>query len=188
MSITPVGGWNGPEGQLRRRPFQDVQIQQGQPQEGHILPNTSDTCPSCFGTEWKAASLLYAEGLSVTGSKTKGGFVAVGRSGQHWQAGGGAYSGRTRGVSQTLLSAKATPPKANNLYKFFGFVFVALLVACLLNLGSEPVTPIILAILSGCSLWMSIMMRQQERARFKRATESYASLRMCTRCGTFFNG
>jgi hypothetical protein len=167
MSITPVGGWNGPR---------EGQIQESPPQEGQLLPKTSDTCPSCFGTDWKAASLLYAEGLSITGGQTNGGFVAVGRNGQHWQAGGGGYSGRTSGVSQTLLSAKATPPKAANVHVFFAVLFVAFLVACPFNLDGGAMVPITLAILSGGSLMLCIKTQRKEQARFERATESYASL------------
>jgi len=174
MSITPVGGWNG-------------QLQQNQPQEGQLLPRTSDTCPSCYGTEWKAASLLYAEGLSISGSQTRGAFVAGGRAHGVNGAAIGGFQGRTSGVSQTLLSAKATPPKQSNAHAFFIFLFIVFLVAFLFNLGNAG-PMIILALLAGASAMISIKLHQDGQARFERAMEIYANLRMCTRCGTFFNG
>jgi hypothetical protein len=148
MSITPVGGWNG---------TQESHLEQRQPQEAQLLPRTSDTCPSCFGTEWKAASLLYAEGLSITGSQTNGGFVALGRSNQHWQAGCGGYHGRTHGASQTLLSAQATPPKPTNVAAVFAVLFVVFFVACLFNLGGSAMVLITLSVLSGAFLMLCIV-------------------------------
>jgi hypothetical protein len=184
-SITPVGGWNGqPEVQLR--PNAPPQVFQ-QVQQNQLLPRTSDACPSCFGTDWKAASLLYAEGISIQGGQTSGAFVAGGRAGGHNGAAIGGFQGRTSGVSQTLLSAKATPPRQSNAFAFFAFLFVVFLLICFLNL-EYPGVAICFGLASGGCLMLSIKMHKQEQDRFESATERYATLRMCARCGTFFSG
>ena len=62
------------------------------------------TCPTCSGTDWKMASVVYAAGISHVSTSTTGigiatnGNIGVGRA-------------KTSGVYQTDMSIKAAPPK-----------------------------------------------------------------------------
>ncbi len=111
MSIVPVGGWTD----LAR----DVN-------PGTLEAKALDGCPICHSNDWKSASMVFQEGTSVSRSRTKGRTVGIARAGFRngtTIVGGGIYQGNTVGVSQTLLSEKATPPQiSSGLITFLALV------------------------------------------------------------------
>ena len=143
-------------------------------------------CPSCFSTDWKAASLIYAEGLSVTGSKTTGGFVAAGRANGHNGLGVGGYGGNIKGTSQTLLSSKASPPNPSGGGGVFIILSLVFFIAFFFNTDNGAAM-IILTLLAWGSLLLGVRILTVEGDTFRAAKASYATLRMCTRCGLFYN-
>jgi hypothetical protein len=180
MSITPVGGWG------KREDLNST--------EELILSSNHrpSACPACGSAEWKSASLIHAEGLATTKSRTKGTALGVGRAGlSHGKflVGGGTYSSRTRGASQTLLSSMANPPRKRNGLIFF-LIIVCLLVGCRaaseFQLNGLTSSALILGVITVVLLFsiFSVWSRQQEA--YREAVETYSDTRMCQRCGTFY--
>lgn len=180
MSITPAGGWG----------VRDPQDSSEELVFSHR--HKPSACPACGSTDWKAASLIHAEGLATTKSRTKGRVLGVGRAGfQNGQflVGGGAYTSRTRSASQTLLSRMAEPPRKRN-----GLIIV-LFILCLLfggsafnNLELNGVTPaaLILGVIMVGLLVSIFSVWSRQREAYEDAIETYSDTRMCQRCGTFY--
>ena len=135
------------------------------------------SCPRCFGTEWKLASLVYAEGLSGVASRARGGGLAVGTAGIGAAMGGA----RTSGTQQSVLSALAAPPKRRMPMTI---LWVSLLV--LFGLGainSRALFPFL--IVATCILGLAYFF-PKERLRNAKKKRRYAVTRFCLRCGTFY--
>ncbi|MBS1816280.1 MAG: hypothetical protein JSS87_15525 [Acidobacteria bacterium] len=177
MSIMPVGGWN-----IESRPEM----------EGQILPRTSAACPSCQSEEWRSASLVHAEGLTVSAFQTRGNTASVGRIGLRngqFAVGFGTNRSAMRGLSQTALSSMAAPPrKRNGAVVLMTLLF--LMSGCgavgnLANNGPSMGTFIFM----GFTVLFAFLAWDIQRSRkqaYEAAMEIYKSVRMCQRCGTFY--
>lgn len=186
MSITPVGGWGG-------SPKQRAVFTQGDvSSEGQVLINESDVCPSCHSNDWKSASFVYGEGLSVSSSRTKGCVAGVGRTGLRngqFQVGVASYSGRTHGKSQTLLSSMASPPRKRNGLKVF-LMLTLLFFGCSAINGFQvnglDQSVIICCITAVLVLVLLINVWSRQQNAYDDALNEYESMRVCQRCGTFY--
>ena len=175
MSITPAGGWNKPQ----------QTIQQLQTHASFIA------CPSCGSDDWKSASLVHSEGLSVSKGRIRGTIIGGSHtmhSNGQLSVGGGVLRGRTRGTSQTLLSQMAAPPRKRTglrvvlavLTGLFGWVAGAGLARDGLNPGT-----VVCSLIAACLLVKFISVSETQ-ARYNTAMETYANTKMCQRCGTFY--
>jgi hypothetical protein len=178
MSITPVGGWNRPETRASKEE-ELVLFQRRAP----------GTCPSCDSTEWKSASLVHAEGLSTTKISTRGRTLGVGRAGfQHGQflAGGGTYTAKTRGSSQTILSSMAEPPRKRN--GLIGFLIIMGLLFGVRAVNEFQLTSdaVILVVVSAGLFFGAFRLWARQQEVYEEAVETYTQTRVCQRCGTFY--
>ncbi|HEY5056038.1 MAG TPA: hypothetical protein VII58_07745 [Acidobacteriaceae bacterium] len=177
MSITPTGGWSNPSRNS---------------EDGLGLADMVGSCPKCHSDDWKSAGLVYREGFSATSSRTNGTVVGIGRvgiRGGKFAVSGGAYRGRSSGVSQTALSRMATPPRMR-----IGIV-ILLAVLCVLLMflaggqlmsGRYPEAVLEWSVVGILMLALTGVYRRQRRA-YDSAVSAYEDMRMCTRCGTFYS-
>jgi hypothetical protein len=178
MSITPAGGWKNRRIQLT---------------PDHTPPGTETCCPRCQSTDWKAARLVYSEGISVSRGRMKGTAIGAGWGGVRngrVSVGGATIRTRTLGTSQTALSAMAAPPRKRlgakillgTLILLFGLAVGVDLVAGSASPGTaiEGLITVILII------WL-IRVSQSQEQDYDDATEIYENTRVCQRCGTFYD-
>ena len=132
------------------------------------------TCTACGSDDWKAASLVYQEGLTNVDTATKS--VGLGVGGGH--VGVGIGSGKTKGVHQTVLSKQAAPPKNNSLGAEF---FVGLVFTGVIGLFYHFWWVIsLLCIIGIVFTWNS---DSEKRAK---QLELYNKKRVCQRCGHIY--
>jgi hypothetical protein len=177
MSITPIGGWG-----------------QSQAREGIAVPvdRSVPCCPRCHSSDWKAASLLYREGISISRGRIKGAAIGIGRTGV-WGGQtsviGGAIRGKTFGTSQTMLSQMAAPPKRRRGIRIILGVLVILFgCGAVVNVvgGNIDQGSILAGLVAVCLLVAFLRVRQSHQRDYDEAVEAYESMRMCQRCGTFY--
>jgi hypothetical protein len=185
MSITPVDGWGGPPKQRA------VFTQDDALSEGQVLTNTSDVCPSCYSNDWRSASLVYSEGLSVRSSRTSGITVGIARTGLRngqFSIGGGSYSGRTLGKSQTLLSSMASPPrKRNGLKVFLTLILLSFSGSAINSFQTEDLEKAVACSIAAIVLLLVLInVWTRQRRAYDDALAEYENMRICQRCGTFY--
>jgi hypothetical protein len=169
MSIVPAGGWNDPQ---------------------IVRPEIIEGCPECGSDDWKAASLVHAQGLSLQNSNTRGRVRGLGlSSNRSVQVGVASYGGRTRGTTQTVTSRMAAPPQASNgLAIFLGLLLLMFGLAAVNEFAAHGVDlmAVVSASLAALSVPLIIRSKQRQQETYTAAMEDYAATRMCQRCGTFY--
>ena len=131
-------------------------------------------CPTCGSDDWKAASLVYQEGLTNVDTATKS--VGLGVGGGH--VGVGIGRGKTKGVHQTALSKQAAPPQDNSIGAVF---FVGLVFTGVIGLFYHFWWVIsLLCVVGIVSTWNS---DSEKRAK---QLELYNKKRVCQRCGHIY--
>lgn len=132
------------------------------------------TCPKCQSDDWKLASLVHREGLTHVAIASKGVGMGVGGGG----VGIGVGGGKTEGIHQTEASKLAAPPSG---FLASGGFMVGVLVSGILALFSGWWLLLTVACLVGLMItWSSDAEAHQV------AMASWADVRMCQRCGTFY--
>jgi len=176
ISITPNGGWH------------NVNVRD----DGALAQRGIPYCPCCQSPEWKAASLVYREGISVTKGRFRGSGLGIGRTGMLHGSNsiaGGVFRGRTSGMSQTILSQMAAPPRRRRglevllaiLAALFGMEPISQFAAGNVNQNSLPSALIALGLLAIC-----VKVHKNQKQTHEEAVEDYENTRMCERCGTFY--
>jgi len=132
------------------------------------------TCPACGSDDWKAASLVYQEGLTNVDTATKS--VGLGVGGGH--VGLGIGSGKTKGVHQTVLSKQAELPSENSWR--VAFIMGAVVTAILGLFASFWWLISVLFIVGVFATWSA-----GAEAREKQV-ELYNKKRVCQRCGHIY--
>jgi hypothetical protein len=174
MSITPAGGWDNRGIQI---------VPEAAP------PEMIDGCPRCHSSEWKAASLVYSECISVSRGRIKGSALGAGFRGGQLGAGGAIFRGRTSGRSQTALSAMAAPPrKRTGLQVLLGILIFGIggTAANDLVAGNAGQNTIIEGLITATLLFVVVRVHQSQRQDHDDASLSYENTRVCQRCGTFY--
>jgi hypothetical protein len=176
MSITPPGGWVNPPQRL---------------EENHFTIASDLCCPNCHYSDWKAASLVYREGLSVTNSRTKGTGIGIGRAGLrngNFAVGGATYKSRTSGVKQTLLSQAATPPQMRlGLIIFLAILCVFFALGAFGGLTQGRMMQTVFDGVIAVILMFAIhAVYERQRRKYNASMSTYENTRMCQRCGTFY--
>lgn len=153
-------------------------------------------CPNCQSDDWKLASLVYAEGSTAVQTATHGLGIGISTGG----VGIANSSANTSGSHQTTLSmlagaAIAPPPQPVSpglAATFFGF-----LIAVLGGFLTYRVSPPWVALgFAGAMLFMWGLVSSSNEDAQKAYEEALAkreaamakakTLRMCLRCGTFY--
>jgi hypothetical protein len=179
MSITPVGGWGNGPNRAVTNVTAEVEV------ETHC-------CPSCRSTDWKAANLVHLEGLSKSRGQIRGTAIGIGRTGLRngqFTISAGAYRGEMRGTSQTVLSQMAAPPKKSKsaliVVGFFTFLAGGRVLGDLANDKADQSTLMAAAIaVTLVIVFFKIYVRQEQD--YSEAIDVYDNMRMCQRCGTFY--
>jgi len=149
-------------------------------------------CPNCHSDEWRAASVVYQEGLSVTGSRTNGSMLGIARIGMRsgqCALGGGLYRGKTHGAEQTLLSSMAAPPRKrtrlfNALALLSGFfIWVAANGDVRNGFDTGTVTCSFIALFLVTVL---IIVHVRQKKAYDMSLQIYEKTCICQRCGTFY--
>jgi hypothetical protein len=178
MSIMPVNGWTD----LSQAPESDL-----------LQMKLQGICPKCHSSEWKSAGMVYQEGTSVSRSRTRGKTIGIARAGFRngtTIVGGGVYSGHTIGVSQTLLSERATPPQMRTgLITFLTVIGVILACIALSQISNGHISVFLYdgsltGILAIAALWIY----EKRRRVHDHAMSVYSDTRLCLRCGNFYTG
>ena len=132
------------------------------------------TCPVCNGNNWKAASLVYQEGLTTVDTSTNS--LGLGLGGGH--LGLGVARGKTKGVHQTELSKRAAPPSENSWRVAF---LMGAIVTAILGLFASFWWFITCLFIAGVfATWTS-----GAEARAKEV-EFYNNKRVCQQCGHIY--
>ena len=143
-------------------------------------------CLKCASSDFTSLRLLYEGGLSQINTKTSGVGVGLGRGG----LGVGIGGGNTKGVSQTVESAKAAPPSKAK-YRYVVLLFFAVLFGTsflLANLtGSMQYLGdiVILSIICGFTFFLYKKF-QFNRKKWPVLMTEWENTYKCNRCGNFF--
>jgi hypothetical protein len=201
----PAGGWNAPRpGETVRKPRPKAAESLAGPTaltapsasitihaDPVVVSRASVVCPSCGSDEWRAASLIYAEGLSVSMARTRGTAVGAGigvRTGQV-SVGAAKYASNTVGSSQTMLSRMAEPPRRHTrpvvlwsvLTLLCGLVVLMRISASAFDGGTAFWA--LLTLIFAIVLASALSTKDDTYAERMRA---YDNQKMCTRCGKFY--
>jgi hypothetical protein len=134
-------------------------------------------CPYCNSDEWKTASLVYRDGLSVNQSKIRGSGIGIGTNG----VGIGVGRARMEGYQQSILSVAATPPKKPTA----SIALWGLLIFSAIGLQPGEMQIVCAIIFVLCAIGILYIIPSQQR-KYRVAVEAYANTRMCLRCGRFY--
>jgi hypothetical protein len=177
MSIMPREGW---EPKVERPP-------------STLSAASADrSCPTCHSIDWKAASLIHREGLSVLSSQTRGvamGVARMGLRGGRTAVGGSAYRGKTSGVTQTVLSQMAAPPQRRMaLTIFLAILFVGLGWSCVAGVldAGISLSAVVMGSFMVVLIWAVGAAYRRETKLYYAAMYVYEGTRMCLRCGAFY--
>lgn len=137
-------------------------------------------CPSCQSDQFKKASLIHAEGISV------GAAVGVGAGGVAGGVGG----------STSILAAKCAPPtKDKNAYmnrigSWILLVFFVPLMIATFAASSFSEVGLFWKVWAGLGVaiaaWSGAKFEKAADASYRQATADYEKTYMCLRCGTFY--
>jgi hypothetical protein len=175
MSIMPAGGWGS----------QNLE-------ENRLSARTPNACPMCHSEDWKAANLVYHEGLSTSRFRIRGSSLS-GRTGLRngqFAVGASMHKGTARGFSQTALSQMAAPPRKRNGLKFFLIMLILGFAGSFYsNVQTEGLDQqvIILGAIVVCLLVAFIKVCASQQQDYDEAIVEYEDTRMCQRCGTFYS-
>ena len=151
-----------------------------------------NSCPSCGSPEWKMASLVYTEGISTTRGNTSSSGVGIGTGG----VGIGSFKGEYNHFSQSDLSLRASPPAPPGyvmriLACLYGFLFLILYFAFDMPLFFASMFSgfglIILLPLSMFLSYLYVNYFSDEQEEYEREVSKWSKVKMCLRCGQFFN-
>ncbi len=145
-------------------------------------------CPRCKSTDLKRVSLAYQEGLYRVDTRTRLSGVLIGSGGPDMVVG----AARTKGVRQTELSMRLSPPSKWSYLKLIawgGIISVVALVAYVNHVMASPppvsVLPVqIYAVLfSGAFIFLFILFWRHNRSTYPREYAQWDRSFICERCG-----
>ena len=145
-------------------------------------------CPRCKSTDLKRVSLAYQEGLYRVDTRTRLSGVLIGSGGPDMVVG----RARTKGVRQTELSMRLSPPSKWSYLKLIvwgGIISVVALVAYVNHVMASPppvsVLPVqIYAVLfSGAFIFLFILFWRHNRSTYPREYAQWNRSFVCERCG-----
>lgn len=186
MSITPTGGWGT---------------------RNDVVWNSTGrqqtVCPTCYSEDWRAASLVHNEGLTLSAFQMRGRSTSVGRVGLRngqFAVGVSTYKGTGFGMSQTATSRMAQPPmlrRGAQILLFlaglpFSFITLFLCIGLVTTKQNDVLPGMVLALLicgtiaAACFLTANAV-RTRRKAAYGAAIDQYERMRMCQRCGAFFS-
>jgi hypothetical protein len=180
MSIMPEGGWG------------DLRQNSGSANDAALVQSKTSVfvCPKCHSDEWKAASLVYREGILISHSQTKGSAIGIAHTGfrnGQYSVGGGLYKGRTTGVSQTTLSSMASPPQnRSGLRVVLGVMVLFFSWSGIMQVTSSPSVTIFDLLIAGAFLLGFIKLQASQHKIYEQKMALYNRTRVCQRCGTFY--
>jgi hypothetical protein len=156
----------------------------------HTPPETENCCPRCRSSDWKAARLVYSEGISIGTSKIKGTAIGAGVRNGRVGVGGATFRARAFGTSQTALSAIAAPPRKRRSVKLllgtlallFGLAAASDVVA-----GNASQATVVEGFATVIFAFGLIRVNQSQEQDYDDAAELYDNTRVCQRCGTFYD-
>jgi transcriptional regulator with XRE-family HTH domain len=146
-------------------------------------------CPRCKSTDLKKVSLAYQEGLYRVDTHTRLSGVLVGSGGPDMVVG----RARTKGVRQTELSKRLSPPAKWSYLKLIawgGIISVVALVAYVNHVMASPppvsVLPVQIyaVLLSGAFILLFILFWRHNRSTYPRQYSQWDRSFICERCGT----
>jgi hypothetical protein len=145
-------------------------------------------CPRCKSTNLKKVSLAYEEGLYRVDARTRLSGVLIGNGGPDMVVG----RARTKGVRQTELSMRLSPPTKWSYLKLIawgGIISVVALVAYVNHVMASPppvsVLPVqVYAVLfSGALSFLFILFWRHNRSTYPRKYADWSRSFICERCG-----
>ena len=145
-------------------------------------------CPRCKSTNLKKVSLAYQEGLYRVDTNTRLGGVLFGSGGPDMVVG----RARTKGVRQTELSMRLSPPAKWSYLKLIawgGIISVVALVAYVNHVMASPppvsVLPVQIyaALVSGAFIFLFILFWRHNRSTYPRRYAHWNRSFICERCG-----
>lgn len=134
-------------------------------------------CTSCGSENVRTVPMVHAGGISNTTSRTSG----VGFTG----GGLGVGTATTKGVSQTALSQKLSPPNAPSLFKRLLGALVAAFVVSSFGGGGALGGILFLGALAGLGYW-AWTTYTASKAEFDAAFARWQASFLCDRCGSVF--
>lgn len=150
-------------------------------------------CPYCESPEWKMASLVYAEGISNNTGTTSSVGVGVGSPG----VGVGLSKGKYSGVSQSETSLRAAPPAPPLMDKALLIAFsLSVLVFIFLLLTNRSFffafiisifafVPLLVISIPLSSFYIRFL--SEEQNEYEKSLQAWSQVKMCLRCGLFFD-
>jgi hypothetical protein len=156
-------------------------------------------CPNCQFSEWRSASLIYAEGLTSTSGTVIGAAGSPSGTGFSDDQGIGVGLARSEGHSQTELSSLAAPPEpeGGKELTYYIIALIIILIAFLIGWKKDDIvigflyafityfpTAIVLNVIYPESKRKAE--REEVAKRYAAALSEYQRKVMCTRCGTFY--
>ena len=151
-----------------------------------------NSCPFCGSPDWKMASLVYLEGISTTVGETNSSGIGVSTGG----LGAGASKGQINATTQSSLSLRAAPPEDPVRSYTLKIALVLGIISFLIQLVREDLLGAVL--LTGLGMMVlfpiSILLAylyvnffSDVKKEYERSVRDWSKVKMCLRCGLFFN-
>lgn len=151
-----------------------------------------NSCPFCESSEWKMASLVYAEGISTTQGSASSSGIGISSGG----IGVGSSKGEYSHFSQSELSLKASPPASPShdikiLIGLYTFLLLILYfyfdIPLFFALIFTSLSTIILYPLAMFFSYLYVNFFSDEQDKYEIQLSKWRQVKMCLRCGLFFN-
>jgi hypothetical protein len=138
-------------------------------------------CPKCGSDNWKMASLVHAQGVSVIEVSTSSVGLGISNNVFGDGVGLGIGSSDSSGAQQTLLSKNAAPPERPSEA---GWVLLILFIVVIIAIKGASVGLTLIIALGGFSF--ALYFQSDKVQKWKQDLLKYQEKKMCMRCGTFF--